>query len=372
MQRASFEDSGSRYPPSDELAEFDHLKKDEVEVKKDEAKKDEAEKDEPMGIEAVVKEIKGIKRQLAETNEFSYGCFEKLSLIELRQSNVLGEGTDAIRAVDQWARGESALLPARAVEVISQAMLANPASMTEGTYTSLFYSKDVRRAETHIIEWWLAACKGETEFFGRGSEYEQGWVAQYIPEFRAALASKGVAVKHMPEELEIMLQLILPMDRANEPYTHEKVKDWIGPAFWLVKSNIEVAELMKKLPEAIKKILTSMPDPSNPNEDPRVKYMQAAAYWRDYCSRYHKAKATVEADATKKAEAKLSKEDREKKDKQVHDENVAWAIATEMAMKQAFPFMKATVEAGEAIEALAAEEKAAEEAKKSELEKGEK
>ena len=117
-----------------------------------------ADKHEPASLDDVVKELKGIKLKFTS-------CCTKLSLIELRQSNTQGEGTDAVRAAHQWAIGESATLPLKAVQVITKHMLANPQSIQEqGTYTSLFFQKDLRRGYRFVIEMWWGMVCNEIEF----------------------------------------------------------------------------------------------------------------------------------------------------------------------------------------------------------------
>ena len=134
----------------------------EAEEKKVEA---EIKEGEPKTLDDVVSELAGIKRKLSKHVELTELCYSKLSLMELRQSNTQGESTDAVRAAHQWARGESALLPLKAVEVITKHMLANPKSIQEqGTYTSMFFQKDLRRGYSFVIEMWWGMVCNEIEF----------------------------------------------------------------------------------------------------------------------------------------------------------------------------------------------------------------
>ena len=148
----------------------------------------EAEKHEPASLSDVVLELQGLRRELKQHTYLTKCCCTKLTLIELRQSTTQGEGTDAVRAADQWAKGESALLSLKSVEVISKSIQANPKNMVgQGTYTSIFFNKDLRRGWSVVIEMYMSIVRKEYKFFGSGSEYEQGWLLQFMPEFREAL-----------------------------------------------------------------------------------------------------------------------------------------------------------------------------------------
>ena len=73
-------------------------------------------------------------------------CCEKIANIELRQSHASGECNDSIRAMQQWAGGESATLPERAVKTVADMIKARG----KATYYEVFVLKDLRRGELEL------------------------------------------------------------------------------------------------------------------------------------------------------------------------------------------------------------------------------
>ena len=249
----------------------------------------------------------------------------------------------------QWARGESAILQLKAVEVITKHMLANPKSIQEqGTYTSLFFQKDLRRGYSFVIEMYLGIVCNEFNFFGRGSESEQGWLLQYMPEFRDGLQARGVRLETLPKELELMLELALPLNAKNKPYLPEDMPDWFAPKCFkstFSKPQDKVGQLFETLPKPIADILTSMPKGAA-GEDMRVRFMHAAIHYRGFARRYHKSQAKVEERAAEKEKAQTTDEEV----KQIARDNHNWVKATEQAFRTHLPDMAAMFEQAEDIE----------------------
>ena len=75
-------------------------------------------------------------------------CCEKIANIELRQSHASGECNDSIRAMQQWAGGESATLPERAVKTVADMIKARG----KATYYEVFVLKDLRRGELDVYK----------------------------------------------------------------------------------------------------------------------------------------------------------------------------------------------------------------------------
>jgi len=229
--------------------------------------------------------------------------------------------------------------------------------MQAGTYSSQFISKDVRRGHCVVIECYLGLCEGEYEFFGRGSDYEQGWPAQFLPEFREHLLSIGIKPEPLTRELTVMLELALPLDRDEMPFMHEDVENWMGPKFMVnekLENREEINDLMKRLPDKLKLLLSLMPETAA-DEDPRVSFMHACTYWRDFSTRYHEAKAVIHEDNQDKKKQRQSKTQREAEEMAFKKATHEWAEKTEKAMKTMCPSMGEIITRAEIIEGAKAE-----------------
>ena len=94
----------------------------------------------------------------------------------------------------------------------------------------------------------------EIKFFERGSEHEQGWLLQYMPKFKDALQARGPRLEALPKDLELMLELALPLDKKNQPYLPEDMPDWMAPSFFKsthTKSQVKVGERSTGLPQEV-------------------------------------------------------------------------------------------------------------------------
>ena len=93
--------------------------------------------------------------------------------------------------------------------------------------------------------------------------------------------------------------------------------------------------------------------PASPrDEDPRLKLMHAATYFRDFHSRYHAAAKVDSEDARAKTRKTHNIVDKEGK---MQEENFKRAEATEQAMNAVMPEMGSTIEAADVIEGAKAD-----------------
>ena len=152
----------------------------------------------------VVQELKSMKGELTSMNHSMNVLATKTSIMELRQSSVIGEGTDAVRHADQWAKGESAQLSDKAVEFMKTRIESadDNRKLEVCTYSDLFLQKDTRRGQYELICFYKVVVEGEVEFYNKGDEYCQGWVALLVPECRKILHAKGIKLPPTPAGLE--------------------------------------------------------------------------------------------------------------------------------------------------------------------------
>ena len=212
----------------------------------------------------------------------------------------------------------------------------------------MFFQKDLRRGYSFVIEMYLGIVCNEFRFFGREMEFEQGWLLQYMPEFRDGLTARGIRLDPLPKDLDLMLQLALPLNKQNKPYLPKDMPDWMAPTFFKSthsKLQDKVGELFKTLPKPIADLLTSMPQGAV-GEDMRVRYMHAAIHYRGFAARYHESQAKVEEHAAEKEKAETTDEMFNQRAK----DNKEWMAATETAFKIHLPGMGAIFEQAEEIE----------------------
>ena len=56
-------------------------------------------------LKEIVSELKGIKWEMSNMSHSMSIMKDKTSIMEMRQSTITGEGTDAIRHMEQWTKG---------------------------------------------------------------------------------------------------------------------------------------------------------------------------------------------------------------------------------------------------------------------------
>ena len=243
----------------------------------------------------VVQVLKSVQGELTSMNHSMNVLATKTSIMELRQSSVIGEGTDAVRHADQWAKGESAQLSDKAVEFMKTRIESadDNRKLEVCTYSDLFLQKDTRRGQYELICFFKVVVEEEVEFYNKGDEYCQGWVGILLPELRKILQAKNIKLPDTPVALEAMLKLSLPLDKCSRPFKQAAVSGWMAPKKCTTSEDLspeEINELMNKIPKKIKDLLDQMP--KEENEDPRVTLMHAAIYFNLYHSRYHEQRKT--------------------------------------------------------------------------------
>ena len=182
-----------------------------------------------------------------------------------------------------------------------------------------------------------------------------------MPEFREHLQSIGIKPDPLTRELTVMLELALPLDREEMPLMHEDVENWMGPKFMVNKTlenREEIKDKLQRLPDKLKLLLSLMPGTAAV-EDPRVNFMNACTYWRDFCTRYHEAKAVIYEDNQVKKKQGQSKTQREAEEMAFKKATHEWAEQTEMAMKTMCPSMGEIITRAESMEGAKAVSKAA-------------
>jgi len=242
----------------------------------------------------VVEVLKDVQGELTSMNHHMQVLSTKTSIMELRQSSVIGEGTDAVRHADQWAKGESAQLSDKAVEFMKTRIESadDKRKLEVCTYSDLFLQKDTRRGQYELICFYKALVEGEVEFYNKGDEYCQGWVALLLPECRKILHAKGIKLPPTPAGLEAMLELSLPLDKSMRPFKQAQVVGWMRPKNTSSEdlSVDQITKLMQDVPEKVRELIGNMP--KTDDEDTRTTLMHSAVYFNMYHSRYHVQRKT--------------------------------------------------------------------------------
>ena len=245
----------------------------------------------------VVEVLKDVQGELTSMNHHMQVLSTKTSIMELRQSSVIGEGTDAVRHADQWAKGESAQLSDKAVEFMKTRIESVDESrkLEVCTYSDLFMQKDKRRGQYELICFYKVVVEGEVEFYNKGDEYCQGWVALLLPELRKILQAKDIKLPETPAGLEAMLELSLPLDKSMRPFKQAAVSGWMAPKSTTSEdlSVEQITRLMQDVPNKVQELIANMP--KTDDEDPRVTLMNAATYFNLYHARYHEQRNNYRA-----------------------------------------------------------------------------
>ena len=137
--------------------------------------------------------------------------------------------------------------------------------------------------------------EGEVEFYNKGDEYCQGWVACLLPELRKILQAKDIKLPDTPAGLAAMLELSLPLDKCMRPFKQAAVSGWMAPKSTTSEdlSVEEITRLMQDVPKNVQELLDNMPKADD--EDPRVTLMNAATYFNLYHARYHEQRNNYRA-----------------------------------------------------------------------------
>jgi len=156
--------------------------------------------------------------------KYLWMSYEKLSNMELRQSNVAGQANDALRAVQQWAQGQSSSLTRQAIEQVHGMLQGNESP----TYYQAWMDKDLRRAE-YVLYKFYEICIKQNDFAAKDSQEATGECFLKMPAVRQRIESvKGsqVQLPEIPPSLKELYKLIKPMNRAFLPMGVEKMKEF--------------------------------------------------------------------------------------------------------------------------------------------------
>ena len=124
---------------------------------------------------------------------------------------------DVTRALTQFGIAESSVLPDEATECL----VANIKKKREVTYFKNFYEKDIRRCEFEFLIFYKS-FEG-TNYFHRLDQNSQGVGLELLPSIRKAILEKNPSIElpKIPEVLELLYELALPLNRQKDPTTTE-------------------------------------------------------------------------------------------------------------------------------------------------------
>jgi len=159
-------------------------------------------------------------KKMLENMDRQSVCLEailnKIAIIELRQSRGGGEPNDSIRAMNQWAIGESSCITEAMIKAVSQGTM---------TYHEVFDDKDKRRCEYEMWKFYELAIK-KNEYVASGSQHSTGECFRAVPSVLKLLhpGKSDDAINQMLDEpLKLLYKLILPLNRRYAPMTSAKM-----------------------------------------------------------------------------------------------------------------------------------------------------
>ena len=140
---------------------------------------------------------------------------EKISNMELRQSVSSGLGNDAIRAMHQWAVAESASLSSMAVSTVVNMIEAG----RKATYYENFMHKDLRRGQFEVCKLFHQAIM-KSSFDLTENQNAMGETFIMMPCTREVIEARlGKKLEPLPEALEKLYKLVMPLDRGFQPHS---------------------------------------------------------------------------------------------------------------------------------------------------------
>ena len=148
---------------------------------------------------------------------------EKLSNIELRQSRTAGEVNDSIRAVQQWANAESSCITSQAIKTVVEMQASTKTK--QATYYEAFVQKDERRCEYELWKFYqIMVCKND--YVASDSQHSTGECFKLQPSVIRKLnlsIAESELDEMIPETLKMLHKLTMPLNRAYEPMTIQKM-----------------------------------------------------------------------------------------------------------------------------------------------------
>ena len=140
---------------------------------------------------------------------------EKVSNIELRQSQSSGQANDSVRAVQAWSTGESSCLPKAAIKKVIETFKQHG----RATYYEAFVQKDLRRGEFQVFIFY-EVCIKESGYCIAEAQHSHGECFLFMPSVRKVMQSEAgedLKLQPLPEALELLYKLVKPMGRSFKP-----------------------------------------------------------------------------------------------------------------------------------------------------------
>ena len=251
--------------------------------------------------------LDNIAKKLGNLTKIVEDLDHRVTCAEMRQTETQGEGTDAARMRDAYARGESALLSRHSLSVLVRSIIEF-ASSRGVEYQVIFGNKDVVRAEAVASYWYLTSRRGETHQWSECEYNDLGTVGQYMPRIRAKLIRQFLVEKEagkwrdisedeffsyfpsVDKDLAIVFELVLPLGTRFQVLEESSELQGIRKAsrdLRLGKKTFELLELPKTPEELFSELsepiqLFFQDFPACKSSDIRTRVTEGLACWRFY------------------------------------------------------------------------------------------
>ena len=246
----------------------------------------------------------------------------KQSVMEQRQCDSLGQGTDASRMLESWTRGHHANPSENARAFLRKRVLLCK-SWRATSYTSIFSEKDFVRGEKQLFKFYEQYVRGFLTGTYDSEEYDEiGASLAWLPIWRGVecmcneiyLETTPISPQYkdslellplLPAEDEgytesykVMQELMLPLDTkfSGESFLVESTSTSWQPIRHALRrvslletyehpfENVhakEPAELYRELPEDVKEYIEACPACVG-IDDPRDKFTRGVVFWNEY------------------------------------------------------------------------------------------
>jgi hypothetical protein len=258
-------------------------------------------------------DVQKVVEKLAEHDFHFKHIREKLSHIELRQSDASGETNDAIRAVHAYATGGSMCMPEKACKTVCELIMAGE----NATYWQAVLNKDLRRCEFELYKFFMAFCKNNVQAVVQ-TQHSTGEPAMMLPSTRARLAQceKDIESKlpKLDKHLVELYKLTMPIDQGYTPTTVAELKaSQVLPEHSMYRTLTEeqAGAVWQKLKEEYPKLaeIETIPLQSIVNikyENWHTKILRQIRAFNVHTEKVIKANNTIIMDQTYKAETAKS------------------------------------------------------------------
>ena len=263
--------------------------------------------------------LEKISAKLDEHGESFNVMSTKLSNLESRDSMKSRLENDMTRALTQFAMADSSVVSDEAIECLVENMKKN----REVTYSHNFYEKDIRRCEFEFLIFYKRVFEG-TNYFHRLDQNSQGVGLELLPSIRKAILEKdpNIELPKIPEVLELLYELALPLTRQKDPTTTEQLmKNKQVPEFFNNNNREMKAEMARVKWDAVKakcKVLSvieqlPMKAEFEEHEHPSVQWCVRVVAYNKHTRQVVKATATSNNDKVyKKSEANQEEQNKER------------------------------------------------------------